>query len=109
MEGKYFRTSVSAKAFAAGEGIAGETSFEDRLEDLRQRVMDHAIAEWSGGDLSRLGLEDGECPVRAGLIAAVLEFAFQLEQLRFQVHQERGYIAARSAAVSRFECAKMEI
>ena len=57
---------VRAFANAAGIRVVNEAALEDRLDDVAQCVVDHAIAEGRGRDQARLGIVDAEVEILAG-------------------------------------------
>ena len=72
----------SSKTGAAGERVGNEAAFEDRLDDIGESVVHHAVAEWCGGDGARFGCDDAEGAVGAGAVRAADELALEAEQFR---------------------------
>ena len=86
-------------SYATGEGKGREARFEDRLQNLRQRVMDHSVPERSRRNQTRLRIEQLERPVGAGRIATLQELLLNLQQIPFEIEKKSGHI--RPAAFTR--------
>ena len=62
---------MGAHADAAGEGAGKEARFEYGFQNLRKSMMDNPVPKRGGGYQARLRIEQLECSIRAGAIAAL--------------------------------------
>lgn len=89
---------VSPEARAAGERVGNKAAFEDRLYDIRQSVVHHAVPERRGGDEARLGVDDAEGAVGTRPVGSAGELALEAVQFGFEIGQECGDIGSRLLA-----------
>ena len=71
--------------------VVDEAALEDRLADLAEGVVYHAVAERRGGDEPVLGVEHLDDRVAPGPVPTRREFPFEAEDLRLQVREEGGH------------------
>jgi len=88
---------VSSKARAAGERVGNEAAFEDRLQDIGESVVHHAVPERRGGDQARFGVDDAEGAVGARAVGAAGDLALEAVQFGFNTTTRSGIIAGASS------------
>ena len=71
---------VSPFADPIGIRVGDEPALEDRLDHVAEGVMNNAVGERRGADLSLLGIMDHEVDVAAGLVAEVGQLILQLQE-----------------------------
>ena len=74
------KRGVRAFVFAVGVAVGHETGIKNRLDDVAQGVMYHAVTKRRGADLAALGRVDEEMMVVAGFVAVVGQFAAKHDQ-----------------------------
>ncbi len=85
---------VCAEAGAAGEGEGDEAALKDRLDDVGEGVVDHAVSERGGRNQPWFGVGDGEGAVGAGAVGLVCEFSHEAVDFWFEVGAEGSDIGA---------------
>jgi len=96
---------MRAFALAVGVTVEDELALEERLDDVHQGVMHHAVAEGGSADEPAFWGLDVEIVIRAGAIDFAAQFFLQLEQVALQVifesrHSRLMTLAARCYLVS---------
>jgi hypothetical protein len=82
----------AVRAFAATVGITvgDKLRLKQRLNDVAQGMMYHAIAKRRGTDLALFGLVDGEMHVFAGLVSEMRQFFLEVQQMISKLLLEPG-------------------
>ena len=100
--------AVRALAEASGVGVSDEGTLEDRLDEVAQGMVHHAVAERCGGDEAALGFVDEEVRVGAWTIRVGAQGVLERQQVFFQTVFKGGHaclvaLAAAGALVGEEE------
>ncbi len=92
---------VRAFADAARIRVENKSSFKQRLDDLTQRMMHHAVAKRRGGNQARLGVVNAKRKILARRVRLVFQFRLQARQIFFQIIFKPRHIAVAALAARR--------
>ena len=80
--------AVRPIAFPAGKGMIGETLFENRFQDPRQRMMHDPVTKRRGRYESQLWLVHNETTIGTGMISTADEFMLETHDFIFLIEEK---------------------
>lgn len=94
-------SGVGTLALATSEAVFEETRLEQGFQHTDQRVVNHPVTKWRGGDHPFLGFVDLEIPVWARLVATILQPFGEIHGFEFPLGEESGGGGEAAAATHR--------
>jgi hypothetical protein len=100
---------VRAFADAVCIRVENERLFEDRLDEIAQGVMNHAVAKRRGGDQPLFGIVDIKTVILPGRVRLCAKFALQFEQVVLQPILELCHIRMPALAPAGFAVGEEQV